>query len=175
MNTIKSYLVFGGLGVLLCSSLLLSGCGKKLTTATYTDDENKVSVSLSYPDESKYIYSTEPKDLRTSAEEAVLTADNYKIAWDIVSVGYTGDFESVKQKNMERDEAKEVEYNGIKGVCYYYSPYVRYTVALPVNDRCYIEFHIYSTNEDHDKQHTDAVFVKDEVQNILKTVDIKQL
>ena len=174
MNRIKLFLSLVGISVLVLSALFLAGCGKKLVTSAYVDEKNKVSVALSYPDDSKYSYSTEEEDLHTSAEEAILTADSYKIAWDIVSVGYSGDFESVKQKAMEKDEAKEVEYNGIKGVSYYYSPYVRYTVALPINDKCYIEFHIYSTDEQHDKNHVDEVFAKDEVQNILKTVDIKQ-
>ena len=174
MNKMRLFLAFAGIGVLMYGSLFLSGCGKKLSTATYTDDKNKVSISLSYPDDSKYSYSTEAKDLRTSAEEAMLMADSYKIAWDVVSVGYNGAFESVRQKAMEQDEAKGIEYNGIKGICYYYSPYVRYVVILPINEKCYIEFHIYPTNENHDKEHADEVFAKDEVQNILKTVEIKQ-
>ncbi|MDO4199708.1 MAG: hypothetical protein Q4D57_03025, partial [Clostridia bacterium] len=171
-------LLFGiGVVVALISSVLLflGGCGKKLVTSTYTDEENKVSISLSYPEDNKFIYSTDSKDFRTSAEDAVLTSDTYKIAWDVVSAGYSGDFEKVKEKAMDREESKEATYNGVKGVSYYYSPYVRYTVALPINEKCYIEFHVYSTNEKHDKEHADEVFNKDEVQNILKTVAIKQL
>jgi len=165
----------GVLCALLSGILLLGGCGKKLVTSTYTDDENRASISLSYPEDDKFNYSTDSKDFRTSAEEAILTADTYKIAWDVVSVGYSGDFEKVKEKAMDREEAKEVTYNGVKGVSYYYSPYVRYTVALPINEKCYVEFHIYSTNEKHDKEHADEVFNKEEVQNILKTVNIKRL
>ena len=175
MKKFKLFIGAGILGVLVAGVLLLGGCGKKLVTSTYTDEENKVSVSLSYPDDDKFSYSTDSKDFRTSAEEAILIADTYKIAWDIVSIGYNGDFEKVKEKAMDREESKETSYNGIKGVSYYYSPYVRYTVALPINDKCYVEFHIYSTNEKHDKEHTDEVFGKEEVQNILKTVTIKYL
>lgn len=175
----KKFRLLWGIGVfvaLVTSVLLfLGGCGKKLVTSTYTDEENKVSISLSYPEDDKFSFSTDSKDFRTSAEDAVLTSDTYKIAWDVVSVGYSGDFEKVKEKAMDREESKEVTYNGIKGASYYYSPYVRYTVALPVNDKCYIEFHIYSTNEKHDKEHADEVFSKDEVQSILGTVTIKQL
>lgn len=175
MKKFKLFIGAGILGVLVAGVLLLGGCGKKLVTSTYTDEENKVSVSLSYPDDDKFSYSTDSKDFRTSAEEAILIADTYKIAWDVVSIGYNGDFEKVKEKAMDREESKETSYNGIKGVSYYYSPYVRYTVALPVNDGCYVEFHIYSTNEKHDKEHADEVFNKEEVQNILKTVTIKNL
>ena len=175
MKKMKFFLTSGAFSILASGMLLFSGCGQKLATSTYTDDKNKASISLSYPEESKCTYSTETKDFRTSAEEAILISDNYKIAWDVVSVGYTGDFDAVKQKAMERDEAKEVEYNGVKGVCYYYAPYVRYSIALPVNDKCYIEFHVYSTNEKQDKEHADKAFSMEEVQNILKTVNIKQL
>lgn len=173
----KFKLFFGAaiLGVLISAVLLLGGCGKKLITSTYTDEENKASISLSYPEDDKFSYSTDSKDFRTSAEEAVLISDTCKIAWDVVSIGYDGNFEKIQERAMDRDESKEVTYNGIKGVSYYYSPYVRYNVVLPVNNQCYIEFHIYSTNEKHDKEHAAEVFDKDEVQNILKTVTIKQL
>ena len=175
MKKFKLFFGAGVLGVIIVAVLFMGGCGKKLITSTYTDEKNKVSVSLSYPENDKFNYSTDSKDFRTSAEESVLISDTYKIAWDVVSIGYSGDFEKVKDKAMEREESKEVSYNGIKGVSYYYSPYVRYTVALPINDKCYIEFHIYSTNEKHDKEHADEVFNSDEVQDILKTVNIKQL
>ena len=175
MKKIKLFIGIGIISILAAGVLFLGGCGQKLTTSTYTDEKNEVSVSLSYPENDKFIYSTDPKDFRTSAEEAILISDTYKIAWDIVSIGYSGDFEKVKEKAMDREESKEVSYNGIKGVSYYYSPYVRYTVALPINEKCYIEFHIYSANEKHDKEHADEVFNKEEVQNILKTVNIKKL
>lgn len=175
MKKFKLFLVIGVTGILISAVLFLGGCGKKLITSTYTDEKNQASISLSYPEDDKFSYSTDSKDFRTSAEEAILISDTYKIAWDVVSLGYSGDFEKVKDKAMDREESKEVTYNGLKGVSYYYSPYVRYTVALPVNDKCYIEFHIYSTNEKHDKEHADEVFNKDEVQNILKTVSIKQI
>lgn len=175
MKKRRLFLGIGILSILASGVLFLGGCGKKLTTSTYTDNENNASISLSYPEEDRFSYSTDSKDFRTSAEEAILISDTYKIAWDVVSVGYKGDFEKVKEKAMDREESKEVTYNGIKGVSYYYSPYVRYTVALPINDKCYIEFHIYSTNEKHDKEHVDEVFNKDEVQNILKTVNIKKI
>ena len=174
MKKFKLFLGTGVLSILMGSILLLGGCGKKLVTSTYTDEKNGASISLSYPEDDKFNYSTDSNDFLTSAEEAVLTSDKYKIAWDVVSIGYSGDFEKVKDKAMDREESKEVSYNGIKGVSYYYSPYVRYTVALPVNDKCYIEFHIYSTSEKHDKEHTDEVFNSDEVQSILKTVNIKR-
>ncbi len=175
MKKFKLFWGAGILGIIVAGVLFLGGCRKKLITSTYTDEENKASISLSYPEDAKFSYSTDSKDLKTSAEEAVLIADTYKIAWDVVSIGYSGDFEKVKEKAMDREESKEVTYNGIKGVSYYYSPYIRYSVAFPINDKCYIEFHIYSTNEKHDKEHVDEVFNKDEVQNILKTVTIKQL
>lgn len=175
MKKFKLFLGIGILCILVSGALFLGGCGKKMVTSTYTDEKNEASISLSYPEDDKFNYSTDSNDFRTSAEEAVLISDTYKIAWDVVSIGYNGDFEKVKDKAMDREESKEVSYNGIKGVSYYYSPYVRYTVALPINDKCYVEFHVYSTSEKHDKEHADEVFNSEEVQNILKTVNIKQL
>ena len=174
MENLKTFLRLGMTCIAFVSIVLFSGCVKKMKTSTYEDYTNNASISLSYPEDSKCVYSTDEKDICTSTEEAVLTSDNYKIAWDIVSSSYDGDFEKVKDKAFAKDEGKEVEYNSIRGVSYYYSPYVRYNVCLPINDKCYIEFHIYSTNESHDRKHVDEVFNSEEVQNILKTVSVKK-
>ena len=153
--------------------VLLAGCGKKLKTTTYEDEETHTSISFKYPEELECNYSTDSKDLRTSAENAIWIFDQYKIAVDILNIYSNEDFNTVKERRSSNEDYTEVTFNNISGISYYYSPYNRYNICLPINDKYYADFHIYSTKEGFKKEDVEKVFNSDEMKEILNTIEIK--
>ncbi len=170
----KTMFNLSSFALLIMSIFTLSGCEKKFTTVSYTDEKSKVSISIGYPDNLPCNFSTDSKDFRTSAENAILISDNFKIALDIVSRSFKGDFEKeAKQEGLNRIDGKEVTFNNLSGVSFYYAPYNRYNVRLPINDKCYLEIHIYSTKTEYKKEFAEEVFNSEEVKEILNTIEIK--
>ncbi|MGN1044269.1 MAG: hypothetical protein ACI4PR_05750 [Acutalibacteraceae bacterium] len=156
--------------------VLLAGCGKKLKTTNYEDEETHTSISFKYPEELECTYSTDSKDLRTTAENAIWIFDKYKIAVDILNIYSDEDFNKVKEKkssNENYEDYTEVTFNKISGISYYYAPYNRYEVCMPINDKYYANFHIYSTKEGFKKEDAEEVFNSDEMREIFNTIEIK--
>ena len=151
-----------------------TGCGNTLTTSTYTDEKQNVKVSLSYPEKSDCNFSTNENDFRTSAENAIWIFDEFKIAICIIDNNFDGDFEKIKTESLSKEDGKEVTFNKISGVSYYYSPYNRYNVKLPVNQKCYLELHIYPNDPKYDKDIASETFSSQDVQEVLNTIKIDE-
>lgn len=154
-------------------TLNFAACGNRLTTTTYTNEKNNVKVSLSYPEKSNCDFSTNENDFRTSAENAIWIFDNFKIAVCIIDTNFDGDFEKIKTEGLSKEDGKEVTFNKISGVSYYYSPYNRYNVKLPINERCYLELHVYPNDPKYDKEIASKAFTSVDVQEVLNTIKIE--
>ncbi len=163
----------GIISAMIAGVILLAGCGKKLKTTSHEDERTNTSISFKYPEELGCNYSTDSKDLRTSAEDAIWIFDQYKIAVDIKNISSGEDFNKVKERKSSNQDYSEVTFNKISGVSYYYSPYNRYEVCLPMNDKRYAEFHIYSTKEGSKKEDVEKIFNSDEMKEILNTIELK--
>jgi len=150
------------------------GCGVRLTTSTYTSEKNNVSVSLSYPEKSNCNFSTNENDFRTSSENAIWIFDDFKIALCVVDSNFDGDFEKIKNESLTKEDAKEVTFNKVSGISYYYSPYNRYNVKLPINEKCYLELHIYPSDPKYDKDVALKAFASQDVQEVLNTIKISE-
>lgn len=150
----------------------IAGCGNNLTTSTYTSEKDNISVSLSYPEKSNCDFSTNENDFRTSAENAIWIFDDFKIALCVVNSNFDGDFEKVKADALSKEDGKEVTFNKISGVSYYYSPYNRYNVKLPINEKCYLELHVYPNDPKYDKEIASKTFTSVDVQEVLNTIKI---
>ena len=159
---------------LITMALNFTGCGNNLTTSTYTNEKNNVSISLSYPEKSDCDFSTNENDFRTSAENAIWIFDDFKIALCVVDSNFDGDFEKVKTESLSKEDGKEVNFNKINGVSYYYSPYNRYNVKLPINEKCYLELHIYPNDPKYDKELASKAFTSRDVQEVLNTIKISE-
>lgn len=155
-------------------SLSFAGCKNNLTTSTYTSEKDNISVSLSYPEKSECDFSTNENDFRTSAENAIWIFDNFKIAICIIDTNFDGDFEKIKTEGLSKEDGKEVTFNKINGVSYYYSPYNRYNVKLPINEKCYLELHIYPNDPKYDKEIASKTFTSVDVQEVLNTIKISE-
>lgn len=167
---------FKNVGLISATALgvvLLAGCGKKLQTTNYEDEETHTSISFKYPEELECNYSTDSKDLRTTAENAIWIFDKYKIAVDILNIYSNEDFNKIKERRSSNEDYTEVTFNNISGISYYYAPYNRYSVYLPINDKYYADFHVYSTKEGFKKEDVEKVFNSDEMKEILNTIEIK--
>ena len=163
----------GLISAIVAGVVLLVGCGKKLQTTNYEDEKTKTSISFKYPEELECNYSTEAKDLRTSSENAIWIFDQYKIAVDIMTLSSNEDFNKIKEKRSSNEDYTEVTLNKVSGISYYYSPYNRYDVYLPINDKYLADFHIYSTKEGSKKEDVEKVFNSDEMKEILNTIELK--
>ena len=152
----------------------LTGCGNTLTTSTYTDEKQDVKISLSYPEKSDCNFSTNENDFRTSAENAIWIFGDFKIAICIIDNNFDGDFEKIKTESLSKEDGKEVTFNKISGVSYYYSPYNRYNVKLPVNQKCYLELHIYPNDPKYDKDIASETFSSQDVQEVLNTIKVDE-
>ena len=152
--------------------LNFTGCGNSLTTSTYTSEKNNVDISFSYPEKSNCDFSTNENDFRTSAENAIWIFDDFKIAVYIVDNNFDGDFEKVKNESLTKEDSKDITFNKINGVSYYYSPYNRYNVKLPINEKCYLELHIYPIDPKYDKEIASKTFNSVDVQEVLNTIKI---
>lgn len=151
-----------------------SGCGNSLTTSTYTNEKHNISISLSYPEKSNCDFSTNENDFRTSAENAIWIFDDFKIALCIVDSNFDGDFEKIKNESLSKEDGKEITFNKINGVSYYYSPYNRYNVKLPINEKCYLELHIYPNDPKYDKDIASKAFSSQGVLEVLNTIKISE-
>ena len=163
----------GLISAIVAGVVLLVGCGKKLQTTNYEDEKTKTSISFKYPEELECNYSTEAKDLRTSSENAIWIFDKYKIAVDIMTLSSNEDFNKVKEKRSSSEDYTEVTLNKVSGISYYYAPYNRYNIYLPINDKYYADFHVYSTKEGYKKEDVEKVFNSDEMKEILNTIELK--
>lgn len=152
--------------------LTFAGCGNTLTTSTYNDEKENVSVSFSYPKKSNCNFSTNENDFRTSAENAIWIFDDFKIAVCVISSNFDGDFEKIKTESLSKEDGKEVTFNKINGVSHYYSPYNRYNIKLPVNQKCYLELHIYPSDPKYDKGIASETFNSQDVKEVLNTIKI---
>ena len=150
----------------------LSGCGKKLKTVTYNSEKTNTSISLSYDEKSSFTYSENMEDLRTSSENAILKGENFNIAIQIESYYSYKNIDELKKSRKSYQDFKEVKYNDLNGFSYYYAPYVRYEVILPLNDKYYVKLHIYSINSKDKNEDVKKLYNSDEVQEILNTVKI---
>lgn len=150
----------------------LSGCGKKLKTVTYNSEKTNTSINLSYDEKSSFTYSENREDLRTSSENAILKGKNFNIAIQIESYYSYKNIDELKKSRKSYQDFKEVKYNDLDGFSYYYAPYVRYEVILPLNGKYYVKLHIYSINSKDKNEDVKKLYNSDEVQEILNTVKI---
>ena len=77
-------------------------------------------------------------------------------------------------EGLSKEDGKEVTFNKINGVSYYYSPYNRYNVKLPINEKCYLELHIYPNDSKYDKEIASKTFTSVDVQEVLNTIKISE-
>ena len=154
--------------------LNFAACGNSLKTTTYTNEKNNIKVSLSYSEKSNCDFSTNENDFRTSAENAIWIFDNFKIAVSIIDTNFDGDFEKIKTEGLSKEDGKEVTFNKISGISYYYSPYNRYNVKLPINEKCYLELHVYPNDPKYDKKIASKAFTSVDVQEVLNTIKIEE-
>ena len=172
---VKKYLKFGILGLILLSAIfLLTGCGSKTTTSTYDAEDEKVSVSLTYPDSEDYKWSTESGDLRTSSDKAILLGPDFKISIQFENLGfrYDNDFNKYKEKYMADENAKDVTIADINGFRWYYASYRATVVVLPIASNPKEALKIYVYTELDEEAAVTEMFNSDVVQSILKTLKI---
>lgn len=168
----KKIKTFSLLLVVLCLIPILTGCKKKSSEITY--DGEKIKINFVTKKGSNYKISTDNKDLRTSRENAIILADNFKIGIeendDLTFPQYFGDFEKLKADNTDEEEYKEVTYSDIKGFEKYYGSYVRFEVYLPIDKKTILKLNIYSI--DDTEESTKKVFKSDEIKELLNNMTI---
>lgn len=179
-NTIKNCLFMAVL--LMGGILVLSGCGKKMTTLSYTSTDPKATISMSYEEGSPYTFIEAEKEggdkLRTSSEDAGIVADDFLISFEVVEYFFSDDtFEKKMEEAKTKEQFTEVKYNGISGFSKYYPSYVRYEVYLPIDEKCYLQVNVYYyKNGEWTSAETDAdakaTFESEKVQAILDTIKI---
>ena len=142
--------------------VLLTGCGKK-EELTFDGEEGKITFKVKA--NSGYKISTDDEDLRSSREQGVLVGNDFKIGiefCDDYKYFFDSNLDKLKENRKDHDDYKEVKYNGIDGVQYFYGGYNRYEVMLPVanNEEYYLDLTIYG-KEDTEESAKEAIANKD--------------
>lgn len=156
--------------IIVLAVVLLTGCGKK-EELTFDGDEGKITFKVK--PNSGYRISTDKEDLRNSREQGVLIGNDFKIGiefCDDYKYFFNSDLNKLKENRKDYDDYKEVTYNGIDGVQYFYAGYMRYEVMLPVanNEEYYLDLTIYG-KEDNEESAKEAIENK-ELQEILNSI-----
>ena len=161
--------------VLILGLSLLAGCGGggAKTTSSYTSDDGKTTVSLTYPDNDQYKWSTDSTNLRTSSIKAAIVAPDFNIGVSVRWYGNSNNFDELKaNRSADSKDFAEATYGGIKGFSYYYDSYYTYVVSLPIegNKSDYVELWVTPAGNDDDV--SKSTFNSAAVQEILKSVQI---
>lgn len=168
----KSLKILSIILVLAFTIVLLTGCGKEKKEAlTFDGDEGKITFQVK--EGSGYKISTEDDDLRTSREQGVLLANDFKIGiefCDDYNYFFESNLDKLKEARKDYDDYKEVKYAGVDGVQYFYGGYNRYEVILPVanNNKYYLELSIYGTEDTEES--AKAAIANQEVIDILNSI-----
>ena len=156
---------------ILVSVFVLAGCAKKTEEVKFDGEEGTVTFTVKK--DGNYKISTDKKDLRTSREQGVLIADNFKIGIEFVDdyeYFFNSDFNKLKEARKDYDDFKEVTYNGHKAVQYFYGGYNCYNILIPIeeNKKYYLELSVYG-KEDKESSAKEAIKLSD-VQDILNKI-----
>lgn len=149
---------------------LLSGCGIR-EKLTYKGKEGTITFNVL---KDKYKLSTNEDDFRTSKEQAILIADDFKIGIEFNSdfeYFYNSDFNEVKKLGKEYKEYNEVTYSEVKGIQYFYSGYMRYDVLLPIKEskKHFLVLTVYGKKDD--AKSAKKAIKSDEVRDVLEHME----
>lgn len=147
---------------------VITGCEPKRKDVKFNGEEGTITFSVK--ENENYKISTKDKDLRTSREQGVLIADNFKIGIefdDNFEYFFNSDFNKLKEARKDYDEYKEVTYSGIKGIQYFYGSYNCYNILLPVkgDKEHFLVLSVYG-KKDTEKAAKEAIKL-DEVKDVL--------
>lgn len=172
--------------LLLLGVLTITACGDKKTEEQPVEKEEKrkeitfegkyATVTFKVKQDTDYKLSVDPNDLRTTRENAILLGDTFKIGLEISDAisfsRYNGSFEAYKESFVDREEYKEVTYNGLNGFMQYYGSYVRYEIYLPIegSEKYVQKLNIYAVADT--KEAAKEVLESDSVQDILNNMEI---
>lgn len=182
----KKFLKILSFVLLLVSVLTITACGnKKVEEQTAPKEEKRKELTFAGKDatitfkvkqDTDYKLSVTQTDLKTTREIAILLGDTFKIGIEVSNAisysKYEGSFEAYKESFKDKEEFKEVTYNGLNGFIQYYSGYTRYEVYLPIpNSKQYLlKLNIYS-NEDT-KEKAKEELDSEKVQDILNNIEV---
>ena len=168
-NSLK---LFSVLLVALFVVSLVSGCEKR-EDLTFKGEEGTITFKVP---EGKYKISTKAKDKRTSREQGVLVADNFKIGIEFSDdYGYyfKSDFNKMKKAREDYDDLKVVKYSGNKAIQFFNSGYMDYEIMIPVknNKEYYLDLCVHPKKET--EKDAKKLIKSKEVQDILNNMEFK--
>lgn len=173
MKTVKKVIRKIGLLFLLVFIIMITGCFQKREKLEFKGKEGTIVFSLKA--ENKYKISTKSKDLRTSREQAVLIANDFKVGIELsddYKYLFNSDFNRLKHDRKTNDDYKEVTYSNVDGIQYFYSGYMRYQVILPIKENNSYYLCLYVYGKDDNKESAKKAINSEEVIDVLNHISI---
>ena len=151
--------------LVLILSIFLTGCRRN--EQSINSDNYKI-ILKTY---NKYNFNYDSVNFRTAREEVLIEGENFRIGIENpIKIKNEKAFKKYQKDYTKKDNYKEVKYSGYKGFMIYTPSYIRYEIYLNIDNKYIMRLNIYSL--DHDKKHQTKALNSDDVQDILKHMDV---